>query len=127
MADLKARYPLATADGVAIPNDTIRPAGVYSIALTDSAGTTELALPSEYNTIVLYATTSCIIRFGGVAVAPSTTVQVDSVCLPASTLMTVSPPVMSISGITIAGTGMLFVTIVESWAGLGLELQNTRR
>ena len=34
MADIRDRYPLATADGVAIPNDTIRPVGVSSLSIS---------------------------------------------------------------------------------------------
>ena len=127
MTDFKARYPLATADGVAIPNDTIRPAGSYAIPIESGTGSTEIVFPTGYNTLVLYATIGCLVKFGGTAVAPSATIQDDSVYLPTSTLMTVSPPVMAVSGITVAGSGTLFVTLVEAWAGLSLELQTTRR
>ena len=37
MADLDGRYPIATADGIAIPNDTIRPRGLYRINVSTSA------------------------------------------------------------------------------------------
>lgn len=127
MPDLKARYPLATADGVAIPNDTIRPAGVYAIAVGDVTGSDEVILPAGYNTIVLFSNIGCIVKFGGVAIAPSDTLQAGAAYLPANTLMTVSPSTMAISGITLIGTGTLFVTLVEAWAGLSLELQNSRR
>lgn len=127
MSDLKARYPLATADGVAIPNDTIRPAGVYAIPIGDSVGSDEVVLPAGYKTIVLFSNIGCIVKFGGVATQPSDVLQAGAAYLPANTLMTVSPSIMAISGITAIGTGTLFVTLVESWAGLSLELQNSRR
>jgi hypothetical protein len=44
-------------------------------------------------------------------------------------LMTVSPPVMTSISVIGAGaaTGDLYITVVEPWAGLALELQTTRR
>lgn len=127
MADLQGRYPLATADGQAIPNDTIRPKSAYKISFSVSASA-ELTLTAGYKTVVLYSTTDCWVRFGGTAAVPSTTPVADQVFLPAMTIMTVSPEQMKISAVSESGdAGSLFVTLVATWSALSLELQNTRR
>jgi hypothetical protein len=126
MADVLGRYPLSTADGQAIPNDTIRPKALYKIALTTSA-TSELTLTTGYKTAVLYSDVDCYVKFGGTASVPSTTPVTDELFLPAGTIMTVSPEQMKISAVALTGTGSLFVTLVATWSALSLELQNTRR
>lgn len=126
MADLEGRYPIATADGIAIPNDTIRPRGLYRINVSTSA-TAELTLAGSYKTIVLFSDVDCIIKFGGTAsVAASGTLLADAIFLPKDTIMTVSPYQMKISAITVAGTGVLAVTLLDSWAGLSLQVQHER-
>lgn len=126
MADVLGRYPLSTADGQAIPNDTIRPKALYKIALTTSA-TSELTLTAGYKTAVLYSDIDCYVKFGGTASVPTTTPVTDELFLPAKTIMTVSPEQMKISAVALTGTGSLFVTLVATWSALSLELQNTRR
>ena len=126
MADVLGRYPLSTADGQAIPNDTIRPKALYKIALTTSA-TSELTLTAGYKTAVLYSDIDCYVKFGGTASVPSTTPVTDELFLPAGTIMTVSPEQMKVSAVALTGTGSLFVTLVATWSALSLELQNTRR
>ena len=126
MADVLGRYPLSTADGQAIPNDTIRPKALYKIALTTSA-TSELTLTAGYKTVVLYSDIDCYVKFGGTASVPSTTPVTDELFLPAGTIMTVSPEQMKVSAVALTGTGSLFVTLVATWSALSLELQNTRR
>ncbi len=127
MADLRDSYPFATASGDAIPNDVIRPKECYVVALSTSAST-EFSLNASYKVVVLHSDVDCFIRFGGTAAIPSGSTPVnDSVFLPKNTLMTVAPAAMSISAITSAGTGSLRVTIVASWAGLGLEIQTRSR
>lgn len=128
MADLSARYPLATADGVAIPNDTIRPVGVYALAISGTAASVT-GFPTRVNTVVLYANADCVVRFGATAVVPSTTLQDNALFLPKGTLLTTSPPDMTSITVIAAGgsSGDLYVTLVEAWAGLSLEIQNTRR
>lgn len=128
MADIRDRYPLATADGVAIPNDTIRPVGVSSLGISGTA-VSATGFPTRVNTVVLFASADCIIRFGATAISASTTLQDNALFLPKGTLMTVSPPVMTSISVIGAGaaTGDLYITVVEPWAGLALELQTTRR
>ena len=126
MADVLGRYPLYTADGQAIPNDTIRPKALYKIALTTSA-TSDLTLTAGYKTVVLYSDIDCYVKFGGTASVPSTTPVTDELFLPAGTIMTVSPEQMKVSAVALTGTGSLFVTLVATWSALSLELQNTRR
>ena len=127
MADLQGRYPLATADGQAIPNDTIRPKSSRVITFTGTASS-ELTLPTGYKTVVLYSTVDCWVRFGGTASVPVGSFVADQVFLPALTIMTVSPEQMKISAISDSGdSGNLNVTVVATWSALSLELQNSRR
>lgn len=127
MADLQGRYPLATADGQAIPNDTIRPKSAYKISFSDIASS-EITLTAGYKTAVLYSSVDCWVRFGGTASVPSTTPVADQVFLPAMTIMTVSPEQMKISAVAdIPESGNLNVTVVATWSALSLELQNSRR
>ena len=126
MADVLGRYPLSTADGRAIPNDTIRPKAVYRI-FASITPTSELAVTPGYKTVVLYSDVDCFVKFGGTASVPSTTPVTDELFLPAGTVMTVSPEQMKISVCTQAGSGYLHVTLVATWSALSLELQNSRR
>lgn len=126
MADLAGRYPIATTDGIAIPNDTIRPRGLYRIAISTSA-TAELTLAGSYKTIVLFSDVDCIIKFGGTASVPSSgTLLTDGLFLPKETIMTVSPFQMKVSAITLSGTGTLSVNLLDAWASLSLQQQHER-
>lgn len=123
----KNRYPLATADGVAIPNDTIRPKYAYGLAISGTNAATG-GIPTGYETVVLYSTIDCVVRFGNVAAPLTSSFLAEAMFLPKGTLVTVSPTVLDfIHSIAIGGTGTLYITVVESWAGLALELQTTRR
>ena len=127
MADPNARYPLATADGVPVPNETIRPRVFYIIAVSGTASTL-LTLTGNYKTVTLCSTVDCIIRFGATASVPADrTLLSDAMFLPKNVVVTVSPGTMSISAIAISTSGSLYVTVIESWAGLGLEYQFSRR
>ena len=127
MADPNARYPLATADGIPVPNETIRPRGFYSIAVSGTASTL-LTLTGNYKTVTLCSTVDCIVRFGATASVPADrTLLSDAMFLPKNVVVTVSPGTMSISAIATSTGGSLYVTVIESWAGLGLEYQFSRR
>jgi hypothetical protein len=127
MSDPNSRYPLATADGVPVPNETVRPRGFYPIAVSGTASTL-LTLTGNYKTLLMVSTVDCIVRFGATASIPSDrTLLSDAIFLPKGIVMTVSPGTMSVSAIAIAGSGSLYVTVIESWAGLGLEYQYGRR
>ena len=60
--------------------------------------------------------------------APLSSFLDEAMFLPKGTLVTVSPSVLNfIHSVAIGGTGTLYITVVEPWAGLALELQTTRR
>lgn len=127
MADPNARYPLATADGQSIPNETIRPVGLYIIALSTTP-TSLLTLAAGYKTITVVSTVDAVLRFGAAASIPAdSTLLTNALFLPKNVIMTVSPATMSISAVALSGTGSLRVSMIESWAGLGLEYQYGRR
>lgn len=129
MADPTNRYPLATANGDAIPHDVMKPQGLYVLNLSTSA-TSVLTLATTVKLLVLYSTVDCVLRFtaGFSANIPSSGgFTADEMFLPKGTVMTVAVPTNYISGIAISGSGVLYMTIATPWAGLGLEYQYSRR
>lgn len=127
MTDLRDRYPLSTADGKEIPLDTIRPAGMYFIDITNTASSLQ-SFTSSYKTVVVYATVECIIRFGATASVSASWLS-EGFFIPKETLITISPTTASFSAITTntGESGKLAVCVLENWAGLGLETQYGRR
>lgn len=133
MANIPNRYPLSTADGQAIPLDVIRPNSSVSISFITSAGSTALSLPASVEIMVVYATQDCLIQFATSAAAATAyvngTIKTDSIFVPASTLMVISPipekVSFSIRGITADGNA--YINFLEKWSGMSLQSQFTRR
>jgi len=129
MSDLTNRYPIATADGKAIPHDVLRPKGFYRLDLSTSPSGI-LNLPSGTKLLVLCSTTDCVIKFDSsvaVAMPGNATLLSAAMFLPKNTIQTVSPDVASLSGVAITVSGTLYITIAGAWSGLGLEHQYSRR
>lgn len=123
MADLKDRYPISTADGKFIQLDTVRPAGMYLIDISNTP-TSLQTFAGTYKTLAVYSTVDCVIRFGATAAVQSAWLS-EGFFLPKETIVTLSPLTRSISGVTIStgATGKLAVSLFEDWSGLGLEPQ----
>lgn len=122
-------YPLATADGKSIPNEVLRPRGVYLIALTSSPSAIH-TLASDARALVLTSDVDCLLRFNAssaVSIPANATLLSDAMYLPKQTVFMISPEVLSISGVSLSGTGTLFVTVAKAWAGLALQYQYSRR
>ena len=129
MADLTNRYPIATADGKSIPHEVLRPKGFYRLDLsTTASGIITLAAGTKI--LVLISTVDCILKFHATVAASVPAVGsllADAMFLPKNTIQTISPDVAAVSGITIAGTGTVYITLAGAWSGLGLEHQYNRR
>ena len=67
MANIPNRYPLATADGQAIPLDVVRPNSSVQIALVTGAGSAALSLPTSTEVMVVYTDNDCLIQFAASA------------------------------------------------------------
>lgn len=129
MADLTNRYPIATADGKAIPHEVLKPRGLYQLALSTSASGI-ITFPAGTKILVLISTVDCILKFDSTTAASvpaNATLMTEAMFLPKNTIQTISPESMYLSGITAAGSGTLNITLAESWSGLGLEHQYSRR
>lgn len=133
MANIPNRYPLATADGQAIPLDVVRPNSSVQIALLTGAGSAALSLPTSTEVMVVYATQDCLIQFATTAAAATAfvagTIKTDSIFIPASTIIVLSPvpEKTSFSLIAISAAGSAYITFLEKWSGMALQSQFNRR
>ena len=133
MANIPNRYPLATADGQAIPLDVVRPNSSVQIALVIGAGSAALSLPTSTEVMVVYTDNDCLIQFAASAAVATAyvagTIKADSFFIPASTLVVLSPipekPSFSLIGITAAG--IAYINFLEKWSGMALQSQFNRR
>lgn len=133
MANIPNRYPLATADGQAIPLDVVRPNSSVQLSLTTGAGSTALSLPASTEVMVILATKDCLIQFAASAAVAtayvSGTLKADSFFIPANTLIVLSPipEKTSFSMIALAEAGSAYINFLEKWAGMALQSQFNRR
>lgn len=133
MADISGRYPLSTADGKAIPLDTVRPYGIVKKSFLSASGSSAISIPSTVSVVAAYATEDCFIKFaasGATISAPSDGVAMtDAIFVPADSLMVFTPPVdkRSIAIIGDSANGSLILSYLETWNGLSMQSQVTRR
>lgn len=133
MSDLKARYPLSTPDGQAIPLDVVRPYGLVFKTFLSSGPTAALTIPAAIEVFSILASEDCLIKFA--ASAASAAVPADGVMaadtgIASKDILTVlSPPVdkKSISLIGLSANGTATLSYYENWSGLSLQSQITRR
>ena len=133
MANIPNRYPLATADGQAIPLDVVRPNSSVLRSFNAAIGSAALSMPASTEVMVIYADKDCLIQFAASAAVAATyvdgTLKADSFFIPASTLMVLSPipekTSFSLIGLTVAG--IAYINFLEKWSGMALQSQFTRR
>lgn len=133
MSDIQGRYPLSTADGQAVPLDIIRPMGIVSISFNPSTGTSPFTLSDTLDCYSIRATEDCLVEFN--ATFPlatnlvNATFRADALYVPKNTILFISPPVSKniISVLGISTSGLLHIQYIESWTGLALKNQYTRR
>lgn len=135
MANVSNRYPFSTADGQFIPSDILRPISVVKQAFTTGAATTAKDVPATCEVIKVFATENCIIKFAASGSAAAAlvdgTITADVFYIQANQLEPIflSPPVgkknVSVRGDT--ASGFIVMQFLETWAGLSLQSQVTRR
>lgn len=120
-------YPYATADGKSIPLECLRPQGLTIKALTENSSS--FTLPEDSETVLLYCTKDCILRFGAASASPADGVyEANSLFLPKGHSMSVLIPDNEIHAKLLAvGTGTLFVQTLVKWAGLAIDTNYIRR
>jgi len=133
MADLKGRYPLATADGQSIPLDIVRPHGILSKTFITASGTAALTCPAAVDMMEVISSEDCLIQFASSAASASAlvdgTLKVSAVYIPADVIKIITPPIgmKSFSIIGITNAGIAVIQFLESWSGMSLASQSTRR
>ena len=121
------RYPFATADGIAIPSDIIKPLGVLRQTFSHLIATVPVAIPAAVEVISFLATEDCIVVFGVAATVPVNAVLLaDALFVPANIIVQAAPPLSNMSVIGLTASGTLMAQYIESWAGLTRTTQLTR-
>lgn len=133
MTAAQKRYPLSTADGKSIPLDAVRPYSFLALGVTPGAGTAAKQLPAEVELFSVMATVDCYLRFYAVATVVGAMVTdtevLDTLFIPAGLHIVVSPPIGKefFSARALSAAGTLYMQFLESWTGLTLQSQITRR
>lgn len=133
MADLKGRYPLATADGQSIPLDVIRPHGCIEKSFATGASTAAMDIPATIDVFSIIVTEDCIIKFAAAAASASAlsdgVLATDVMKIVAGLVTFISPPIgkrsFALRGTLNSGTAS--INFYENWSGLSLSSQPTRR
>lgn len=121
------RYPFATADGIAIPSDIIKPLGILRQTFSHLIATVPVAIPAAVEVISFLATEDCIVVFGAEAAIPTNAIMLaDALFVPANMVVQAAPPLSNMSVIGLTASGNLVAQFIESWAGLTRTTQLTR-
>lgn len=133
MTDVKNRYPLSTSDGKYIPMEVIRPNSFLSVDFTAIGASAAEDVPAAVELFSVFSNEDCFIQFAAAAASAtaivSGTPKVDAIMIPANVIVTISAPIdkksFSVRGLTASGT--LNCNFLETWTGLSLSSQITRR
>jgi len=127
MAETRRLYPLTTPQGDWIPLDVIRSHGLGRIDFT--AADQEVAIPTDVEILVLYATQMCIVGLGvaAVAVPASLTYANDRVLVPADQYVVVDKnEITELHAIRFDTNGTLWVIGVRAWQDTKKAVQFNR-
>lgn len=127
------RYPLSTADGNYIPLEVERPNSYVRTPFLLTPGTTSAQVPSGVEILKIKSTANAIIQFFASATLATSivdnTAKIDTSFLPLGETVYISPPTdkpyYSIIGDTTGG--IAHIQLLESWNGLALQSQVTRK
>lgn len=124
------RYPLSTPEGTAIPLEVVKPLGILRIPFTASAYAS-VNLNAAYQDKIFVAfskTEDCYISFAASpAAVVDSVVSADIIHVPAGTLLAFVSNTLYLSAQGVSASGTVIIQIVDTWAGLALEAQLTRR
>ena len=116
-------YPFSTRDGKVIPLDIIRSKTLIPIAVNTLA-TSLITLPTGSTVALIYSTVDCIIKLNSTS---GTLLPIDNVpiakgiFIPARAAIAAAVEAGSAVAQSISKNGVLYVQVVEQWAGLGLD------
>lgn len=133
MTDIAGRYPLSTGDSQAVPLEIIRPEGLIMLQFSKNSPSTPVTLSDSYDCFSLHSDVQCMIQFAASnasAAVPANGVFVaGALCVPAQTVLIMSPPIgkRSISVISTKDPGTLIIQAIQTWSGLSLKNQLVRR
>lgn len=133
MADVSNRYPLSTADGQYIPLDVVRPHGSLTKTFTAAGSTAAMDVPSTVDIMTFLCDQDCILQFAASSASAAAmvdgTLKADAFFVYANTITNISPPIgkKSFALRGDSASGIAKINYLETWAGLSLQSQITRR
>jgi hypothetical protein len=121
-------YPLSTTDGESIPLDVISPIELWIFTLAPTVATAIEVLTSLNCLLSVKCSADAVLRFGATAaIYPVNGDKVlDSVYIPANTLILIKPTSLSFSLVSAAG-GTAWVQVMQKWAALAPAILYDRR
>lgn len=119
-------YPFATQGGDSIPLDIIKPSGLLK-KTSLASGSSSFVIPAGYSVGIFYCTEDAVVSFG----ADNTTlvegtVSDETLFLPADAFVTSAFDAGTAYVRSISVNGILYLQLIEKWAGLGYNNQFTR-
>jgi hypothetical protein len=133
MTDINGRYPLSTGDGQATPLEIIRPEGLTIFQVSYGVAISDHDLVADIDCFSAFSEVPCYIRFAAdnaSATLPATAIyQADLLFIPANMIILFSPPIdkRNIAILSMRGSGTLILQALQTWNGLALKGQQTRR
>jgi len=123
------RYPLSTADGQSIPLEVVKPLGVLRMPFTAASFNSQTLAETYLDKIfVVSASEDCYLSFASSASAlVDNSVVPESLYIPAGLSIAFVSNSLHLSTIGVSTSGVLHVQIIDTWAGLVLEAQVSRR
>jgi hypothetical protein len=116
MSEDRRLYPLTTPQGEPIPLDVVRVHGLGRIDVTNTDK--EIALATEIEILVLYATEMCIVRLGvsAASVPASLAYLADAVLVPADQFMVIDKnEATELHAIRFDTDGVLWINGIRAW------------
>jgi len=127
MAEARRLYPLTTPLGEPIPLEVIRLHGLGRINFTSADQ--EIALSTNIEILVLYATQDCIVRLGILAasVPASLAYLADAVLVPANQYLVIDKnEATELHAVRFDTDGILWITGVRAWQDTQKAVQHNR-
>lgn len=119
-------YPFSTQDGKAIPLDIVNPAGLIFKSFVAGSGAS-FTIPAGKTVGVFFCNADAIISFGADMVSMAeNTVHSKALLVPANTTLTTAFEAGTAYVRGISGSGIMYLQLIEKWAGLGLPTQYVR-
>lgn len=123
------RYPLSTPEGNSIPLEVVKPLGLLRIPFT-SAAYASVILASTFQDKIFIAS-SDVDCYVSIEQTPENVVDSvvsnDIIYIPAGTMIAFISNTLYLSARGVSASGTVHIQIIDTWAGLALETQISRR